>query len=71
MKKNGDTNRSAATGHVEGKMIGRARATKFLQVEGMSLNSKSARTLSDFTGRGLKGDALRSAIHEAYAKKRV
>ena len=70
MKKNQAIKRSAATGRIVSKTLGKDKATKFAQVEGMVLTKKSSKTMSRFQGRGLKGDALRSAITGSFNKKR-
>ncbi len=60
--------RSAATGRVKTAPIGRSKATKFLLVEGMKLSTKSSNTLNGLKARGLKGDALRTAISGSLKK---
>ncbi len=60
---------SAKVGRFVPKPLGKAKAEKFSKVEGMTISRKSAKTLSDFEGRGLKGDALRSAINGSFIKK--
>lgn len=69
MKKNQAIKRSTATGRFVTKPLGKGKATKFSKVEGMSLTGKSATTISRLEGRGLKGDALRSAITGSFVKK--
>ncbi|WP_421779600.1 hypothetical protein [Kiloniella litopenaei] len=51
------------------KAIGVSKATKFLAVEGMALNAKSAQVLRRCKSEGLAGDALRSAITKQFKKK--
>ena len=70
MKKTRKAIRSAATGRFVTKPLGRGKAEKFSQVEGMVLSRESAEMLSRLKGRGLKGDALRSAICGSFEKKR-
>ena len=70
MKKNSATARSASTGRFVSKPLGKGKAEKFARVEGMSLSKQSAGTYSRLTARGLKGDALRSAISGAFVTKR-
>ncbi len=62
-------NRSANTGRFVSKAIGVSKATKFLAVEGMALNAKSAQVLRRCKSEGLAGDALRSAITKQFKKK--
>lgn len=69
MKKSQAIKRSPVTGRFATKPLGKGKATKFSKVEGMSLSGKSAKTISRFEGRGLKGDALRSAITGSFLKK--
>lgn len=70
MKNSHAIKRSAVTGRVMPKPLGKGKAAKFAKVEGMVLTKKSATTISRFQGRGLKGDALRLAIAATFAKKR-
>ncbi|WP_037317498.1 hypothetical protein [Ruegeria halocynthiae] len=70
MKKNSSIARSAASGRFIAKPLGKNKAKKFAQVEGMSLNSQSAGAISRLEERGLKGDALRSAITGQFIAKR-
>lgn len=51
------------------KPLGKDKARKFIQVEGMSLNKQSAGTISRLEKKGLKGDALRSAITGTFVSK--
>jgi hypothetical protein len=62
--------RSAKTGQfTKVKALGRSKAAKFAQVEGMSLSQTSVTAIHRFEARGLKGDALRSAIAGSFQKK--
>lgn len=70
MKKSQTTKNSDATGRFVPKPLGKGKAVKFSQVEGMTISRKSARTLESLESRGLKGDALRSAISGSFAKNR-
>ena len=70
MKKTRQAMRSAATGKFVTKPLGRGKAEKFSQVEGKALSRESATTLSKLKGRGLTGDALRSAIAGSFDRKR-
>lgn len=62
MKKSNALTRSATTGRFVTRPLGKSKAMKFAKVEGVTISSKSANTLKTYTDRGLKGDALRSAI---------
>jgi len=68
MSKSQKIRRSAATGRITTAPIGKSKATKFLLVEGMTLSRKSSDTLSDLKSKGLKGDALRTAISGSLKK---
>lgn len=70
MKKNINIARSASSGRFVSKTLGKGKATKFARVEGMSLNARSAGTIERLEKRGLKGDALRSAITGTFVIKR-
>ena len=70
MKKTRKAIRSAAAGRFVTKPLGSGKAEKFSQVEGMVMSRESAATLSGLKGRGLTGDALRSAISRSFDKKR-
>ena len=70
MKKNRKAIHSAATGRFVAKPLGRGKAEKFSQVEGLVMSRESATTLSGLKGRGLTGDALRSEIRGSFDKKR-
>lgn len=70
MSKNLVTSRSASNGRFAPKPLGRSKAAKFAQVEGMSLTDKSEKTLAQLKARGLKGDALRAAIAGTFQNKR-
>lgn len=61
--------RSASTGRFVTKPLGKGKATKFSNVEGMVLTQRSAKMISRLEGSGLKGDALRSAITGSFDKK--
>ncbi len=52
------------------KALGKSKATKFAKVEGVTTTSKSAKTLKTYSDRGLKGDALRSAITGTFTNKK-
>jgi len=69
MKKNNSIKRCASTGLFTVKPLGKEKAEKFGQVEGMSLSKQSSRTISRFEQGGLKGDALRAAIMGAFVSK--
>lgn len=49
--------------------LGKAKASKFALVEGMSLNSKSRKLINKLERRGLHGDALRKEIISSFATK--
>ena len=70
MTKNQAIKRSVVTGRFASKPLGKGKAKKFAQVEGMVLTQRSSKTISRFEGSGLKGDALRSAITRSFVKKR-
>jgi predicted deacylase len=70
MNKNQTIKRSTVTGRFTSKPLGKEKATKFAKVEGVILTQRSSKTISQFEGSGLKGDALRSAITGSFAKKR-
>lgn len=70
MNKNTTFKRSATTGRFLIKPLGKDKATKFAKIEGVTTSSKSAKTLKTYSDRGLKGDALRSAITGSFAVKR-
>ena len=70
MKKSSAMARSAATGRFVIKPLGKAKAESFFRVEGMSLSKRSVGTISSLERRGLKGDALRSAIMGTFVTKR-
>ena len=70
MKKVTNIARSASSGRFVAKPLGKGKAVKFSQVEGMSLNKRSAGTIERLERQGLKGDALRSAITGAFVTKR-
>jgi hypothetical protein len=61
--------RSVATLNFGGKPLGKDKALTFAAVEGMILNSQSAKKLAQFEARGLKGDDLRSAIRDWFKEK--
>lgn len=62
--------KSPSTGRFVTKALGKDKATKFSKVEGLTINSKSARIFETFSDRGLKGDALRAAITGKFSTKR-
>lgn len=70
MNKSTTIKRSATTGRFVTKPLGKDKATKFAKIEGVTTSSKSAKTLKTYSDRGLKGDALRSAITGSFAVKR-
>ena len=70
MKKNTSIARLTSTGRFITKPLGKGKAEKFAQVEGMSLNKRSAGMILRLEQRGLKGDALRSAITGDFVMKR-
>lgn len=70
MAKSTTIKRSATTGRFVTKPLGKDKATKFAKIEGVTTSSKSAKTLKTYSDRGLKGDALRSAIASSFAVKR-
>lgn len=61
--------RSATTGHFVTKPLGKAKAEKFAKIEGVTTSPHSSALLEAHIGRGLKGDALRSAIMGSFATK--
>lgn len=61
--------RSATTGRISSKPLGRSKASKFSEVEGIMLSFGSRKVMVDLEIRGLKGDALRSAISGSFQKK--
>ncbi|WP_343080221.1 hypothetical protein [Ostreiculturibacter nitratireducens] len=64
------TSRSTTTGRFSPKPLGKSKAAKFAQVEGITLTAKSKKTLVRLEASGLKGDALRAAITGTFEKKR-
>lgn len=70
MSKSTALKRSATTGRFVTKALGKSKATKFAKVEGVTTSSKSAKTLKTYSDRGLKGDALRSAITGTFTNKK-
>lgn len=70
MKKSTALKRSATTGRFVTKPLGKDKATKFAKAEGVTTSSKSARTLKTYSNRGLKGDALRSAITGSFVTRK-
>lgn len=70
MKNNTAIKRSAKSGRFVAKPLGVSKASKFAQVEGMTLSEKSSTTYARLESKGLKGDALRSAITGSFQKKR-
>jgi len=70
MNKSTALKRSATTGRFATKPLGKGKATKFAKVEGVTTSSRSAKTLKTYSDRGLKGDALRSAITGSFAAKK-
>jgi hypothetical protein len=69
MRKIEKTRREASTGRFVQTNLGKAKASKFALVEGMSLNSDSRDLISRLERRGLKGDALRKEIISSFATK--
>lgn len=69
MNKGHKIKRSAVTGRFATKPLGRSKASKFAQIEGMTLTRRSAKMISRLEGTGLKGDALRTAITGSFGKK--
>ena len=63
--------RSATTGRFVTKPLGKAKAEKFAKIEGVTTSPHSSALLEAHVGRGLKGDALRSAIMGSFATKHV
>ena len=70
MKKGSAITRSAATAPFVSKPLGKGKAEKFARVEGMSLSKRFDGTISNLERRGLKGDAVRSAILGTFVTKR-
>ena len=70
MKKSDSVQRSSSTGRFVSMTVGKDKAAKFAQVEGMSLNKRSKTLMARMEQRGLKGDAMRSAIADSFATKR-
>lgn len=70
MNKNTALKRSATTGRFVTKPLGKRKATTFAKVEGVTTNSESAKVLKTHSDRGLKGDALRSAITGSFTSKK-
>lgn len=69
MNKSTTLKRSATTGRFATKPLGKGKAAKFAKVEGVTTSSKSAKTFKTYSDRGLKGDALRSAITGSFVAK--
>ncbi|CUH52695.1 hypothetical protein SAMN04488037_11927 [Shimia marina] len=70
MRKSATITRSSSTGRFVSKTVGKGKAAKFALVEGMSLNERSATLMARMERRGLKGDAMRSAIAGSFTAKR-
>ena len=70
MTKSDAIKRSSLTGRGVSKTIGKGKAEKFALIEGMSLNEQSATLLARMEQRGLKGDAMRSAIVRSFTARR-
>ncbi len=70
MSKNAAIQSNASTGRFMPKALGKGKATKFALVEGMALSQRSITLITHMEQRGLKGDALRSAIAGSFATKR-
>ena len=68
-EKNTNIKRCVSTGRFTVKPLGKEKAKKFSQVEGMSLSKQSSRTFSRLEQSGFKGDALRAAILGAFVSK--
>lgn len=60
--------RSATTGGLVTKPIGKGKAERFAAVEGMKKSSASKALSSQLAGRGLKGDAYRIEVVKALKK---
>ena len=69
MTKSHSIPRSAKTGQFTVKALGKSKASKFSQVEGITLSRLSDGTLKRLEESGLKGDTLRSAISGTFQKK--
>jgi hypothetical protein len=69
MKKGIALKKSATTGRFVAKPLGKAKAEKFAKIEGVTTSPHSSALLEAHIGRGLKGDALRSAIMGSFATK--
>ncbi|WP_206599565.1 hypothetical protein [Pseudovibrio sp. W64] len=69
MKKSSNIKRSAESGRFAVAPLGKSKASKFAQVEGMTLTARSRSTITLHESKGLKGDALRSAISGSFTKK--
>jgi|TARA_R110000822_G_scaffold19018_4_gene62237 hypothetical protein len=70
MKKDTTIKSSAGSAPFVSKPLGQSKATKFSQVEGLTLNGNHVAMFKQLTARGLKGDILRSAITGSFQKKR-
>lgn len=66
MNKSNALKRSAITGRFVAGPLGRGKAAKFAEVEGVTTCPKSATMLNTYSARGLKGDALRLAITNSF-----
>jgi hypothetical protein len=69
MANNGKIGRDTRTGQFLTKPLGRAKATKFSLVEGVSLTEESARIIHQHQSSGKNGTALRSAIAGSFRQK--
>lgn len=69
MSKKENIARNPVNGRFVTVKIGARRAAKFSAVEGLSLSSKSKKTLNNFKAKGLKGDDLREAITKQFKSK--
>lgn len=68
MAKNTKITRSAISGKFVTRPIGKSKAERFTAVEGMQKNAASKVLSAKLMGRGLKGDAYRTAVIKAFKK---
>lgn len=68
MDKRQPAKRSTKSARFVMKSLGKAKASKFALVEGMTLNRQSMDTIRKLEVTGLKGDVLRSAINSSFKK---
>lgn len=70
MNKSSALKKSSSTRRFATGPLGKGKAAKFAKVEGVTTSAKSAMVLKTHADRGLKGDALRSAIAASFVTQK-